>query len=102
MTVTDGYRSTRAHHLFPPCAVREESLASTRWHLLDRVRQDVRPFLIHAAVDPAVPLCRLGWRHPLKEKLLSDLGQEGTELAARASALVLAELGDHERPGADA
>jgi pyruvate dehydrogenase (quinone) len=56
-----------------------------------------RPFLIHAVVDPAVPLLPPRLEPAMKQKLLSGLDQEGTELARRARALVLAELDDQER-----
>ena len=61
-----------------------------------------RPFLIHAVVDPAVPLLPPRLEPSMKQKLLSGLEQEGTELAARAREFVLAELGDQEPKGADA
>lgn len=55
-----------------------------------------RPFVIHAVVDPAVPLLPPRLEPSMKEKLLAGLDQEATELAARARSLVLAELADQE------
>ncbi len=55
-----------------------------------------RPFVIHAVVDPAVPLLPPRLEASMREKLLAGLDQEATELAARARSLVLAELADQE------
>jgi pyruvate dehydrogenase (quinone) len=55
-----------------------------------------RPFLIHAVVDPAVPLMPPRLEPAMKEKLLAGLRAEGTALAARARELALAELADQE------
>jgi pyruvate dehydrogenase (quinone) len=55
-----------------------------------------RPFLIHAVVDPAVPLLPPRLEPELREKLLRGLEHEATPLAARARELVLAELADQE------
>jgi pyruvate dehydrogenase (quinone) len=54
------------------------------------------PFLIHAKVDPAVPLLPPRLEPELKEKMLAGLEQEGTPLASRARSLLLAELEDQE------
>lgn len=52
-----------------------------------------RPFLVHARVDPAVPLTPP--RYPSgTDALLAGLDQEDTDLARRARALVVAELED--------
>jgi pyruvate dehydrogenase (quinone) len=53
-----------------------------------------RPFLIHAKVDPAVPLLPPRVEPSIQEQLLAGLDQEGTPLAARARSLLLAELAD--------
>ncbi|MEN3315093.1 MAG: hypothetical protein V7605_1327 [Acidimicrobiaceae bacterium] len=55
-----------------------------------------RPFLIHAVVDPAVPLMPPRLEPALREKLLAGLDAEATPLAARARELALAELADQE------
>jgi pyruvate dehydrogenase (quinone) len=55
-----------------------------------------RPFLIHAVVDPAVPLLPPRLEPELRDKLLAGLEQESTPLAARARTFVLAELGDQD------
>lgn len=52
-----------------------------------------RPFLVHAKVDPATPLTPP--RYPSgTDALFAGLDQEGTEVAARARRLALAELAD--------
>jgi pyruvate dehydrogenase (quinone) len=53
-----------------------------------------RPFLIHAKVDPAVPLLPPRVEPSIQEQLLAGLDQERTPLAARARSLLLAELAD--------
>jgi pyruvate dehydrogenase (quinone) len=53
-----------------------------------------RPFLLHAVVDPAVPLLPPRIEPATRDKLLAALDAEGTPLAARARTLVLAELAD--------
>jgi pyruvate dehydrogenase (quinone) len=55
-----------------------------------------RPFLIHAVVDPAVPLLPPRLEPAMREKMLAGLAQEATPLAARARDLLLAELADQE------
>jgi pyruvate dehydrogenase (quinone) len=55
-----------------------------------------RPFLIHAAVDPAVPLLAPRLEPEIRDRMLAGLDQEGTPLAARAKQLLLAELADQE------
>jgi pyruvate dehydrogenase (quinone) len=52
-----------------------------------------RPFLVHARVDPATPLTPP--RYPSgTDALFAGLDQEGTEVAARARRMALAELAD--------
>jgi pyruvate dehydrogenase (quinone) len=53
-----------------------------------------RPFLIHAMVDPAVPLLPPRLEPATRDKLLAVLDREGTELASRARALLVGELSD--------
>jgi pyruvate dehydrogenase (quinone) len=55
-----------------------------------------RPFLIHAVVDPAVPLLPPRLEPAMREKMLAGLAQEATPLATRARDLLLAELADQE------
>jgi len=58
-----------------------------------------RPFLIHAVVDPAVPLLPPRLEPALRDRLLDGLAQEEGDLPARGRRLVLAELADQEPPG---
>jgi pyruvate dehydrogenase (quinone) len=55
-----------------------------------------RPFLIHAVVDPAVPLLPPRLEPQIRKKMFAGLEAEGTPLAARARELLLAELADQE------
>jgi pyruvate dehydrogenase (quinone) len=55
-----------------------------------------RPFLLHAIVDPAVPLLAPRLEPELRDRMLAGLDREGTPLAARAKHLLLAELADQE------
>jgi pyruvate dehydrogenase (quinone) len=55
-----------------------------------------RPYLIHAVVDPAVPLLPPRLDAAIKDKLLTGLDAETTPLARRAREFVLAELADQE------
>jgi pyruvate dehydrogenase (quinone) len=62
----------------------------------DRALAADRPFLVHAVVDPAVPLLPPRLEPELRDKMLAGLDQEGTDLAKRARDLLLAELADQE------
>jgi pyruvate dehydrogenase (quinone) len=55
-----------------------------------------RPFLIHAEVDPAVPLLPPRLEEQQREQMLRGLDQEGSPLARRARQLLLDELADQE------
>jgi pyruvate dehydrogenase (quinone) len=53
-----------------------------------------RPMLLHAVVDPAVPLLPPRLEPATRDKLLAGLGQESGPMAARALELVRAELAE--------
>jgi pyruvate dehydrogenase (quinone) len=55
-----------------------------------------RPFLIHAVVDPAVPLLPPRLEPAARRRLLAALDQENDSLASRARELLDAELADQE------
>jgi len=55
-----------------------------------------RPFLIHAVVDPAVPLVPPRLEPTARARLLDALDHENDALASRARALLLSELADQE------
>jgi len=74
-------------HLDDPAAV------GAAW---DQALSADRPCLIHAVVDPAVPLLPPRVEPETRTRLLTALERERTALAARACALVLAELADQE------
>jgi len=62
----------------------------------DEALQYDRPCLIHAVVDPAVPLLPPRLEAAQRDQLLSALEWEGGAVAARGRQLVLAELADQE------
>jgi pyruvate dehydrogenase (quinone) len=55
-----------------------------------------RPFLIHAVVDPAVPLVPPRLEPAVRARLLNALDHEHNALSSRARALLLSELADQD------